>query len=91
MVAELRFGARLDQPGQACLPAGTARPTPSEAEEREERGRDLRAAQGLAQRRRRQTILASSAAIIILALGSMATWMFRELAATREIQVEQLE
>ena len=62
-----------------------------DAEEREARGRELRAAQDLARRRRRQTILASAAAVIILALGGATTWMFRELAATRESQVAQLE
>src|SRR5690348_6436566 len=62
-----------------------------DAEEREARGRELRAAQDLARRRRRQTILASAAAVIILALGGTATWVFRELAATRGRQVTQLE
>ena len=55
------------------------------------RGQKLRAAQDLARRHRRQTILASAAAVIILALGGAATWMFRDLAATRESQVAQLE
>ena len=91
MVAELRFGARLGETERACLAASKARPTPREAEEREARGRELRAAQDLARRRRRQTILASAAAAIILALGGAATWMFRELAATRESLVAQLE
>ena len=59
--------------------------------EREARGRELRAAQDLARRRRRQTILASATAVIILAFGGAATWMFRELAATRESLVAQLE
>jgi lysozyme family protein len=80
-VAEPRLGAR---PGEAG-------PTPSEAEEREERGRELRAAQALARRRRHQTLLASAAAVIILALGGASTWMFRELAVTREREVAQLE
>jgi lysozyme family protein len=62
-----------------------------DAEEREARGRELRAAQDLARRRRRQTILASAVAVIILALGGAATWMFSELAATRGSQVAQLE
>ena len=62
-----------------------------DAEEREARGRELRAAQDLARRRRRQTILASAVAVIILALGGATTWMFRELAATRGSQVAQLE
>ena len=62
-----------------------------DAEEREERGRELRAAQALARRRRRQTILASAVAVIVLALGGASTWVFRELAATRESQVAQLE
>ncbi|HZX82494.1 MAG TPA: hypothetical protein VFF19_02930 [Reyranella sp.] len=62
-----------------------------DAEEREARGRELRAAQELARRRRRQTIVASAAAVIILALGGTATWMFRELAATRGSQVAELE
>ena len=62
-----------------------------DAEEREARGRELRAAQDLARRRRRQTILACAAAVIILALGGATTWMFRELAATRGSQVAQLE
>jgi len=62
-----------------------------DAEEREARGRELRAAQELARRRRRQTILASAAAVLILALGGTATWVFRELAATRGSQVAQLE
>ena len=61
------------------------------AEEREARGRELRAAQDLARRRRRQTILASAVAVIILAIGGAATWMFRELAATRESQLAQLQ
>lgn len=61
------------------------------AEEREERGRELRAAQTLARRRRRQTILASAAAVFILALGGASTWVFRELAIMRESQVVQLE
>ena len=91
LVAELRFGARLGETARAGLAASKARSTPSDAEEREERGRELRAAQDLARRRRRQTILASTAAVIILALGGAATWMFRELAATRESQVAQLE
>ena len=91
MVAELRFGARLGETERACPAASKARPTPSEAEEREARGRELRAAQDLARRRRRQTILASAAAVIILALGGAATWMFRELAATRGSQVAELE
>jgi len=62
-----------------------------EREEREARGRELRAAQELARRRRRQTIVASAAAVIILALGGTATWMFRQLAVSRESQVAQLE
>jgi len=62
-----------------------------DAEEREARGRELRAAQELARRRRRQTILASAAAVLILALGGTATWVFGELAATRGSQVAQLE
>lgn len=62
-----------------------------DAEEREARGRELRAAQELARRRRRQTILASAAAVLILALGGTATWVFRELAATRGSQVAALE
>ena len=68
-----------------------ARPTPSEPDEREARGRELRAAQDLARRRRRQTIAASAVAVIILALGGSATWMFRELAVTRGSQVAELE
>ena len=62
-----------------------------DAEEREARGRELRAAQELARRRRRQTILASAVAVIILALGGATTWMYRELAALRASQVAQLE
>ena len=62
-----------------------------DAEEREARGRELRAAQELARRRRRQTIVASAAAVVILALGGTATWIFRELAATRGSQVAELE
>ena len=62
-----------------------------DAEEREARGRELRAAQDLARRRRRQTILASAVAVVILALGGAATWIYRELAATRGSQVAQLE
>jgi lysozyme family protein len=62
-----------------------------DAEEREARGRELRAAQELARRRRRQTIVATAAAVIILALGGTATWMFRELAASRGSQVAELE
>jgi lysozyme family protein len=62
-----------------------------DAEEREARGRELRAAQELARRRRRQTILASAVAVVILALGGAATWIYRELAATRGSQVAQLE
>jgi lysozyme family protein len=62
-----------------------------DAEEREARGRELRAAQELARRRRRQTILASAVAVIILALGGATTWVFRELAVTRGGQVAQLE
>ena len=89
-VAELRFGARLGETERASL-AASARPTPRDAEEREARGRELRAAQDLARRRRRQAILASAAAAIILVLGGAATWIFRELAATRESQVAQLE
>ena len=91
MVAELRFGARLGETERACLAASKSRPTPREAEEREARGRELRAAQDLARRRRRQTILASAAAVIILVLGGATTWMFRELAAKRESLVAQLE
>ena len=82
-------------PGQGDGPGwsseSTARPTTNEAEEREARGRELRAAQDLARRRRRQTILASAAAATILALGGAATWVFGELAATRGSQVAQLE
>jgi lysozyme family protein len=63
----------------------------SEVEEREARGRELRAAQELARRRRRQTIVVSAIAVIILALGGTATWIFRELAVLRESQVAQLE
>ena len=62
-----------------------------DSEEREARGRELRAAQDLARRRRRQTILASAVAVIILALGGATTWVFRELAVTRGSQVAQLE
>ena len=91
LVAELRVGARLGETERANLAASKARPALREAEEREARGRELRAAQDLARRRRRQTILASAAALIILALGGATTWMFRELAATRESQVAQLE
>jgi lysozyme family protein len=91
LVAELRFDARLGETERACLAASKSRPTPREAEEREARGRELRAAQDLARRRRRQTILASAAAVIILALGGATTWMFRELAAKRESLVAQLE
>lgn len=64
---------------------------PREAEERATRGRELRAAQDLARRRRRQTILISTAAVIILSLGGAATWLFRELAATRESLITPLE
>ena len=90
-VAEHRFDARLGETERACLAASKSRPTPREAEEREARGRELRAAQDLARRRRRQTILASAAAVIILALGGATTWMFRELAAKRGSLVAQLE
>ena len=62
-----------------------------DAEEREARGRELRAVQALARRRRRQTIVASAAAVIILALGGTATWIFRELAVSRGSQVAELE
>src|SRR5689334_20433423 len=62
-----------------------------DAEEREARGRELRAAQELARRRRRQTILASAAAVVILALGGTATWMFRDLAMSRGSQLAELE
>ena len=89
LVAEPRFGARLGETERASL-AASARPTPRDAEEREARGRELRAAHDLARRRRRQAILASAAAAIILALGGAATWMFRELAATRESPVARL-
>jgi lysozyme family protein len=62
-----------------------------DAEEREARGRELRAAQALARRRRRQTIVASAAAVVVLVLGGASTWVFRELAATRGSQVAELE
>ena len=62
-----------------------------DAEEREARGRELRAAQELARRRRRQTILASAVAVAVLVLGGAATWMYRELAAARGSEVAQLE
>jgi lysozyme family protein len=91
LVAEPRLGARLGDTERAPPAASEVRPTPSDAEEREERGRELRAAQALARRRRRQTILASAAAVIILALGGASTWVFRELAATRGSEVAQLE
>ena len=91
LVAGPRLGARPGEAERASPAAGTARPAPSEAEEREERGRELRAAQALARRRRGQTILASAAAVIILALGGASTWVFRELAASRGSQVAQLE
>jgi lysozyme family protein len=75
---EARSGARLEE-------------APGEVEEREARGRELRAAQDLARRRRRQAILASVAAVVILAFGGAATWMFRELAATRGTQLALLQ
>jgi len=87
-------GLRVDTPPGETQRAGfkgEARPTTGEAEEREARGQELRAAQDLARRRRRQTILASAAAAVILALGGAATWVFGELAATRGSQVAQLE
>ena len=90
-VAEPRFGARPGETEQAGPAASQAIPAPSEVEEREARGRELRAAQDLARQRRRQTIAASAAAVIILALGGTATWVFRELAVTRGSQVAQLE
>ena len=62
-----------------------------DAEEREARGRELRAAQELARRRRRQTVLASAAAVVILALGGTATWVFRNLAVSRGSQLAELE
>ena len=88
LVAGPRLGAR---PGETEQASSAARPTSSEADEREERGRELRAAQALARKRRRQTILASTAAVVILALGGASTWVFRELAATRGSQVAELE
>lgn len=91
MAAGPRFGARLDDAEHAGLAAGTALPATSELDEREARGRELRAAKDLARRRRRQTIVASALALVILALGGTATWMFRELALTRGGQVAQLE
>ena len=91
MVAGPCLDARPGETERASPAGGQAGPTPSEAEEREERGRELRAAQALARRRRRQTILASAAAVVILALGGASTWIFRELAATRGSQVAQLE
>jgi lysozyme family protein len=92
-----RFGAgpRLGAPPGETEPAGPtaaeAGPILSDAEEREERGRELRAAQALARKRRRQTVLASAAAVVILALGGASTWVFRQLAATRGSQVAELE
>lgn len=62
-----------------------------DAEEREARGRELRAAQELARQRRRQTLMAIAVAVVILALGGATTWMYRELAAARGSQVAQLE
>ncbi len=91
LAAEPRLVARLGETERPDPAAGEASPTPSESEEREARGRELHAAQELARRRRRQTILASAAAVVILVLGGGATWVFRELAATRESQVAQLE
>lgn len=91
LAAEPRLVARVGETERPDPAAGEASPTPSESEEREARGRELRAAQELARRRRRQTILASAAAVVILVLGGGATWVFRELAATRESQVAQLE
>ena len=91
LVAGPRLGARPGETEQASPAAGPARPTSSEAEEREERGRELRAAQALARKRRRQTILASAAAVVILALGGASTWVFRELAVSRGSQVAELE
>jgi lysozyme family protein len=91
LVAEPRFGDRLEDAERAYLAACRARQAQHEAEEKEARERELRAAQDLARRRRHQTILASTAAVIILALGGAATWMFRELAAARESQVAQLQ
>jgi len=66
---EAALRARLGETERACLAASKARPTPREAEEREARGRELRAAQDLARRRRRQTILASAAAAIIASIA----------------------
>ncbi|CAN5811199.1 hypothetical protein BH11PSE3_BH11PSE3_35980 [soil metagenome] len=71
--------------------ASEAPPPPGDVDEREERGRELRAAQALARKRRRQTLLASAVAVLVLAVGGAATWTFRELAATRGSQVAELE
>lgn len=91
LAAELRFGAQVGETERVGPAVSKAIPATSDVEEREARGRELRAAQDLARRRRRQTIAASTAAVIILALGGTATWMFRELAVTRGTQVAQLE
>jgi lysozyme family protein len=89
LAAGLRFGTRLGETERAGL--ATSKATPSEVDEREERGRELRAAQDLARQSRRQTLVASAVAVVILALGGTATWVFRELAVTRGTQVTQLE
>jgi lysozyme family protein len=91
LAAEIRFGTRFDDTERAGLSISKAIPPTNEVEEREARGRELRAAQDLARRRRRQTIAASTVVVIILALGGTATWIFRELAVTRGSQVAQLE
>src|SRR5436190_23151069 len=75
LAAERRFGTRLGETEPAGLAASQA--ISGDVEEREARGRELRAAQDLARQSRRQTIVASAVAVIILALGGTATWVFR--------------
>ena len=89
----LAVGRRIGTQSGETAPDGLAASPamPGDVEEREARGRELRAAQELARQSRRQTIVASAVAVIILVLGGAATWMFRELAITRGSQVAELE
>ncbi|WP_421994454.1 hypothetical protein [Reyranella sp.] len=79
------------EPAAAAPSAAASAPIPTDLDEREERGRALRAAQALARKRRRQTLVVGAAALVILALGGASTWVFRELALTRGFRLAELE
>jgi hypothetical protein len=91
MIAEPRFGARLDNSDREYLGTCRTQQNQREAQEKEARERELLSARELANRRRMQFRGAIAASVLLLVIAGAAVWQWWEATKQKEEAQKQTQ